>query len=77
MTAAVKHIDDTILVEQAAGISSGKQVYDLILAGAEGCGASSGIFLSDDPRRMVEEMIRSVRMARDDRAQAMKKQGAS
>lgn len=77
VTAAVKHIDDTILVEQAAGISSGKQVYDLILAGAEGCGASSGIFLSDDPRRMVEEMIRSVRMARDDRAQAMKKQGAS
>lgn len=77
VTAAVKHIDDTILVEQAAGISSGKQVYDLILAGAEGCGASSGIFLSDDPRRMVEEMIRSVRMARDDRDQAMKKQGAS
>lgn len=67
VTAAIKRIDRSILVEQAAGISSGEQAYRLIRAGAEGCGASSGIFLSGDPARMVDEMIRAVRRARDDR----------
>lgn len=40
---AIKEIDPEILVEQAAGITSGKQVYDFIMAGSEAAGAASGI----------------------------------
>ena len=63
---AVKVIDPNILVEQAAGISSGSQVYRTICAGAEGVGAASGVCTAPDPCAMVEEMIRSVRNAYDD-----------
>ena len=62
----IKDIYPDILVEQAAGVSSGKQVYDLIYAGAEGTGAASGIMLADDPPSMVVEMISNVRKAYDD-----------
>lgn len=61
---AIKEIDPNILVEQAAGITTGKQVYDFICAGSEGAGAGSGIFLADDPYRVADEMIFSVQQAR-------------
>lgn len=63
---AIKAIDPKILVEQAAGIVSGQQVYDFISAGAEAAGAASGISNAEDPCAMAEEMIRSVRKAIDD-----------
>ncbi len=63
---AVKAIYPDILVEQAAGITSGKQVYDVIKAGADGVGAASGIINSTDPVIMINEMVHSVRRARDD-----------
>lgn len=63
---AVKGIYSDILVEQAAGISSGEQVYRTILAGAEGVGAASGICTAPDPCRMVREMVKSVREACDE-----------
>lgn len=63
---AVKGIYSDILVEQAAGISSGEQVYRTILAGAEGVGAASGICTAPDPCRMVREMVKSVRDACDE-----------
>lgn len=62
----IKAIDFEIIVEQAAGISNGKQVYDFICAGAEAVGAASGIFNAKDPLAMVDEMVRSVRQACDD-----------
>jgi len=62
----IKDIYPDILVEQAAGVSSGKQVYDLIFAGAEGTGAASGIIFADDPFSMVDEMISNVRKAHED-----------
>lgn len=62
----IKDIYPDILVEQAAGVSSGKQVYDLIFAGAEGTGAASGIIFADDPFSMVDEMISNVRKAHKD-----------
>ncbi len=64
---AIKEIDSSILVEQAAGISSGQQVYDLIYEGVEACGAASGICCAPDPVAMVTEMIRMVRVAHDAR----------
>jgi triosephosphate isomerase len=62
----VKAVFPDILVEQAAGVASGRQVYELILAGADGAGAASGICLAPDPQAMAEEMIASVRLARDE-----------
>jgi triosephosphate isomerase len=64
---AIKKIHPDILVEQAAGISSGKQVYDLIFAGAEAAGMASGIFNAPDPFKMVDEAVYNVRKAFDDR----------
>jgi len=73
---AIRTIDAGILVEQAAGITRGQQVYDFILAGSDGAGAGSGIFLAADPYETAEEMIASVRRARDDMdSQREKQQG--
>jgi triosephosphate isomerase len=63
---AIKEIAPEILVEQAAGISNGKQVYDSIMAGAEAVGAASGICTAPDPCKMAEEMIYHVYRAKQD-----------
>lgn len=66
-TAAVKEVNPDIQVLQGAGISSGQDVYDVIKAGAEATGCTSGIIKADDPCAMVEEMISAVRKAWDER----------
>lgn len=66
VTRAIKEISPDTIVELAAGISSGRQVYDLICAGAQAVGAASGIVNSPNPQAMAEEMISSVRRAYDD-----------
>lgn len=63
---AVKNIYPDILVEQAAGIRTGKQVYDNIMMGADGVGAASGIVCAENPIVVAEEMIASVREAIND-----------
>ena len=63
---AIKRIYPDIMVEQAAGITSGKQVYDFIMAGSEAAGAASGIMNAPDPLRMIDEMIAATRKAADD-----------
>ncbi|MBQ3870843.1 MAG: triose-phosphate isomerase [Clostridia bacterium] len=67
----IKEIYPDILVEQAAGITNGKQVYDFIMAGSEAAGAASGIMNAKDPIAMIDEMIAATRRAADD----LKKQG--
>ncbi|MFR1518989.1 MAG: triose-phosphate isomerase [Clostridia bacterium] len=62
----IKKIDPNIMVEQAAGIINGKQVYDFIMAGSEAAGAASGIMNAEDPLSMIDEMIGAVRAAADD-----------
>ncbi|HHW31607.1 MAG TPA: triose-phosphate isomerase [Clostridiaceae bacterium] len=69
---AIKSINPNILVEQAAGITTGQQVYDFIMAGSEGAGSASGILLSDDPFAKLEEMVAAVRKAADDLAKKNK-----
>ncbi len=64
---AIKDINPDIIIEQAAGISSGEHVYRYIYAGIEGVGASSGIMKAESPHLMVHEMIHNVRKAYDDR----------
>lgn len=67
----IKDIYPDIMVEQAAGITNGQQVYDFIMAGSEAAGAASGIMNAADPIAMIDEMIAATRRAADD----LKKQG--
>ncbi len=62
---AVWNVDPEIRVLHGAGISSGQDVYNIIAAGAQGTGSTSGIIKAPDPLAMLEEMIRCVRMAWD------------
>ena len=62
----IKAIYPDILVEQAAGITNGQQVYDFIMAGSEAAGAASGIMNAEDPIAMIDEMIAATRRAADD-----------
>lgn len=64
--AVIKAIDPAILVEQAAGITNGQQVYDFIMAGSEAAGAASGIMNAADPLAMIDEMVAATRRAADD-----------
>lgn len=64
---AVKDVDPEILVLQGAGIKSGKDVYDVIKAGADATGSSSAIATSDDPEQLINEMVQAVRDAWDER----------
>ena len=62
-TAAIKKINPKILVLQGAGISNGKDVYNVIKAGADATGTTSGIMKAADPEAMLDEMISAVRTA--------------
>jgi len=62
----IKKIDPAILIEQAAGITNGAQVYDFIMAGAEAVGAASGICTAKNPFAKAEELIDAVARARND-----------
>lgn len=63
---AVKSIDKTIMVEQAAGITTAQQIYDFIMAGSEAAGSASGILKSSDPLALLDEMVSYVKKARED-----------
>ncbi len=59
-------INPEIRVLHGAGIQSGQDVYDVIAAGAQATGSTSGIILAQDPPAMLDEMIHAVRSAWDD-----------
>jgi triosephosphate isomerase len=61
----VRAINPDIRLLQSAGISTGKDVYDVIAAGAVATGCTSGIIKAADPYAMVEEMLYSLRAAYD------------
>lgn len=63
---AIKSIDASILIEQAAGITTPKQVYDFIMNGSDAVGSASGILTSDKPYELLKEMVRAVSQARED-----------
>ena len=70
----IKGLFPEILVDQAAGITNGRQVYDFIMVGNDAAGSASGILNSPDPYAMVDEMIYYVRKAKDDLANKKKDQ---
>lgn len=57
---AVKDISPATLVLQAAGISSGADVYRTIMAGADGTGGTSGIVCVPDRLAMLREMVEAL-----------------
>lgn len=65
-TAAVKRISPQTLVLQAAGISSGADVYEAIRCDADGTGGTSGIVAAEDPEATLEEMFAALVQARED-----------
>ena len=62
----VKSINPDIMVLPSAGISCGQDCYNIIMAGAEASGSSSGICKAADRAAMAEEMISAVRRAYDE-----------
>jgi triosephosphate isomerase len=62
----VRSINPDIYVLQGAGISSGQDVYNVIKAGADATGSTSGIIKAKDPAAMIEEMISAARRAWDE-----------
>lgn len=65
-TSAIKRINPDIQVLPAAGIKNGQDVYNVIKAGAEATGTTSGIMKAEDPEAMLDEMIHAVRTAWDE-----------
>lgn len=57
---AVKSVCPETLVLQAAGISSGQNVYDAIASGADGTGGTSGIVAAKDPFGVLDEMFEAL-----------------
>lgn len=57
---AIKNVNNSILVMQAAGISTDDDVYRTISLGADGTGATSGIVKADNPRQALKDMIQAV-----------------
>jgi len=64
---AVRNINNDIHVLVGAGISCGQDVYDVIQAGADATGASSGIVKADNMEAMVHEMLSAAKHAWDQR----------
>jgi len=67
-TRAVKDVDPDILVLTAAGIADGRDGYNVIRAGGDATGSSSGIAKAADRAAMVDEMISAVRKAWNERS---------
>ena len=65
-TEAVKNISPKTKVLQAAGISSGSDVYKAIQFGADATGGTSGIVAADDPLATLDEMFAALNRARSD-----------
>lgn len=58
---AVRKINPDIMVLQGAGISTPDDVANVIRAGAEATGCTSGIIKNSDPEAMAEEMLYALR----------------
>jgi triosephosphate isomerase len=64
-TNAIRSVDPDVLILQSAGISGAKDVYNIIFAGAQATGSSSGVATAPNPALMANQMIQAVREAWD------------
>ena len=63
----IAQIDPDIGILVGGGISSGDDVYRIIMNGADATGSSSGIVKAGDPGAMIDEMLSALRAAWDER----------
>lgn len=63
----IREVNPNILVEQAAGVSNGDDVYKIIMAGSDGTGATSGIVKSKDPKATLLDMVKGLKRASKER----------
>jgi triosephosphate isomerase len=64
---SIKEIDRNILVMEASGITTGEDVYKMIMNGADGTGATSGILKAPNKAKMLEEMVQAIAKAKKGR----------
>jgi triosephosphate isomerase len=56
----VRNINSNIIVICGAGVSSGKDVAELIKLGVDGTGASRAICQAQDPQGLLKEMVKAL-----------------
>lgn len=64
----IREIDPKIAIMHSAGIHDEQDVYEIIMAGADACGSTSGIIKAKEPFVMFEQMIDAMCRAWKDRA---------
>lgn len=67
-TRVIREIDPDILVMQAAGIHEAADVYKVISLQADGTGCTSGIVCAKQPLQAVEDMIKAMVQAYEERS---------
>ncbi len=60
---AVKSVSKDILILQAAGVSTGDDVYKVVMEGAHGSGGTSGILNAPDRKAKIVEMLDALKRA--------------
>lgn len=68
----IHEIAPEIAILHGAGISNAQDVYEIILAGADATGSTSGIMTAADPAAMAYAMLQSVRRAWNKRMEEIK-----
>ena len=63
--AAVKSVDKNILIIQAAGVSTGDDVYRVIMEGADGSGGTSGILNAPSRKNKIIEMLDAIQKVKN------------
>ncbi|MBQ8814142.1 MAG: triose-phosphate isomerase [Lachnospiraceae bacterium] len=59
--AVIRSISEHTLILQAASISTGEDVYRVMMKGADGSGATSGILNATDRREKIAEMLEALK----------------
>ncbi len=63
---AVKSVSEDILILQAAGVSTGEDVYRVVMGGAHGSGGTSGILNAPSREGKIIEMLDALKKAQKD-----------
>ncbi|WP_223692279.1 triose-phosphate isomerase [Leifsonia poae] len=66
ITAAMRRIDDGVLAMHAGGVSSALVARDIMAAGADGTGSTSGVLSAENPLSAAGEFIAGARAGWDD-----------
>jgi len=63
---AVKSVSEDVLILQAAGVSTGDDVYKVVMGGAHGSGGTSGILNAPSREGKIREMLDALKRAQKD-----------